>query len=667
MSSIAEGTLLWEPTAQMQQQSVMHAYMQWLYETHGLQFSHYAELWEWSITAIEAFWESLWQFYDIQASQPYTAVLSARTMPGADWFPGARLNFAEHVFRHRTQAHPAILFESEREPLRAISWHELEQQVAALATALRQIGVQQGDRVAAYIPNIPQAVVGFLACASLGAIWSSCSPDFGDPSVIDRFTQIEPKILFAVDGYGYGGKTYDRQQAVANLRAALPTLEKTILVPYLDPTATPGDDSAMLNWNDLLATEAEPLTFAQVPFGHPLWVLYSSGTTGLPKPIVHGHGGILLEHLKSVNLHMNLQAGDRFFWYTTTGWMMWNYLVGGLLSGCTILVYDGSPGYPDMNRLWDFAARARMTFFGTSAGYLTACMKAGITPGQSYDLSALNGVGSTGSPLPPEGFVWVYEQIKRDLMLVSFSGGTDVCTGFVGGTKLLPIYSGEIQCSHLGCAVRSFDALGNAVVDEVGEFVVTEPMPSMPLFFWNDLDNKRYLDSYFSMYSGIWRHGDWVKITPRGGAVIYGRSDATINRQGVRMGTSELYRAVDAVEEVLDSLVIDVDLQGKPAYMPLFVVLREGYELDEALIKKIKTTIRNRISPRHVPDDLFAVPDVPRTLSGKKLEVPIKKLFMGVPIERAANLDAMGNPEVIAVYAALADQVRAKLAEQADV
>jgi acetoacetyl-CoA synthetase len=657
MSTPVEGTLLWQPTPDLQEHSVIRAYMGWLERTKGLHFADYPALWEWSSMQIESFWESIWQFYDIQAAQPYERVLSSRQMPGAEWFPGARLNFAEHVFRNASAERPAIRFQSEREPLRDISWAELRHQVASVAAALRERGVQPGDRVVGYIPNIPEAVVIFLACASLGVIWSSCSPDFGEPSVVDRFKQIEPKMMVAVDGYAYGGKTYDRRETVARLQHDLPSLELTVLLPYLDTSASTEGLSNAILWRDLLAHDAAELHFEQVSFSHPLWVLYSSGTTGLPKPIVQGHGGILLEHLKSINLQFDLRAGDRLFWYTTTGWMMWNFLVGGLLVGCTILVYDGSPAWPDLNTLWKFAEDTRMTYFGTSAGFLTACMKAELSPGSAFDLSELRGIGSTASPLPPEAFVWVYENVKRDVMLISFSGGTDVCTGFVGGTTLLPIYAGEIQCRHLGCRVEAFDEQGNAVIDQVGEFVVTQPMPSMPLYFWNDPDNHRYLESYFSMYPNVWRHGDWVRITPRGGAVISGRSDATINRQGIRMGTSDIYRAAEDVEEVKDSLVMDVDIPGKASYMPLFVVLREGATLDEALVKKIKGKIREVLSPRHVPDDVFAVPDVPRTLSGKKLEIPIKKIFMGTPIEKAANLDSMSNPQVLNAYADLARQI----------
>jgi len=581
-------------------------------------------------------------------------------MPGAQWFAGARLNYAEHIFRNRAADRPAILFQSETQSLTAVAWDELERQVASVAAALRAMGVAKGDRVVAYVPNIPEAVIALLACASLGAIWSSCSPDMGSGSVIDRFKQIEPKVLFAVDGYSYGGKPFDRRPVVAELQAAMPSLEQTILIPYLDRGADPRQLPNMVQWDTLLQ-HTGTLSFEQVPFDHPLWVLYSSGTTGLPKPIVQGHGGILLEHLKAVALHADLGPGDRFFWFTTTGWMMWNFLVGGLLAGCTILLYDGSPARPDLGALWSFAEKAGMTFFGTSAAYISTCMKSEVAPGRTYDLGRLRGFGSTGSPLTAEGFQWVYEHVKRDLWLGAISGGTDVCTAFVGGCPLLPVYAGEMQCRELGCALYAFDEQGQPLIDQVGELVVTAPMPSMPLFFWNDPDGRRYRESYFEFFPGVWRHGDWCKITPRGGVVIYGRSDATINRMGVRMGTSELYRAVEGIPEVLDSLVVDLEVLGHASYMPLFVVLRPGVALDEALKGRIKQQIRTLLSPRHVPDEIFAIPDIPRTLSGKKMELPIKKILLGTRPERAASPDSMSNPQVLAYFAELAQRLNDKL------
>ncbi|NTU82980.1 MAG: acetoacetate--CoA ligase [Chloroflexales bacterium] len=658
MTNTAAPRLLWAPPEELQAASNLRAYMGWLAAARGLSLRSYDELWRWSVDHLEEFWESLWQYFKIESGTPYRAVLASRAMPGARWFEGATLNYAEHVFRNATAAHPAALFQSEAHPLTAISWAELEAQTAAVAAALRGLGVAPGDRVVGYVPNIPQALVAFLAAASLGAIWSSCSPDFGSPSVIDRFKQIEPKVLVAIDGYRYGGKAHDRRAAVAEIQAALPTLAATVFIPYLDPAAEPaGLSGKILPWAEALATPG-PLRFERVPFAHPLWVLYSSGTTGLPKPIVQSQGGILIQHLKELSLHLNLKAGDRFFWFSTTGWMMWNLLIGGLLVGGTVLLYDGSPGYPDMGALWQFAEASGMTFFGTSAGYITALMKSEVEPGRQYDLSKLVGVGSTGSPLPPEGFEWVYAHVKPDLWLASVSGGTDVCGCFVGGAPLLPVYSGEIQCRSLGVDAQALDTDGNSVTGVMGELVIGAPMPSMPIYFWNDPDGRRYRESYFELYPGKWRHGDWVVINERGGVVIYGRSDSTINRQGVRMGSSEIYRVVEALPEVLDSLVIDLEGLGGASYMPLFVVLREGAALDAALEQKIKGAIRAALSPRHVPDAIFAVPDVPRTLSGKKLEVPVKKILMGAPVERAANPDSLKNPELLAYFVELAGRLK---------
>ncbi len=576
-------------------------------------------------------------------------------MPGASWFSGAELNYAEHVFRNASSERPALLFRSERHTLREVSWNELATKVGAIAHALRELGVQRGDRVVAYMPNVPETLIAFLACASIGATWSSCAPDFGTSTVVDRFKQIEPKVLFAVDGYQYAGKTFDRRPAVVELQQALPTVEKTVLFPYLFGETEPVTLANTVAWSELL-THPAPLQFEQVPFGHPLWVLYSSGTTGLPKAIVQGHGGILIEHLKSISLELDVKEGDRFFWFTTTGWMMWNLVIGGLLVGATVLMYDGSPGYPDMGTLWKFAEDTGMTLFGTSAGFITACMKAGITPGKTYNLSKIREIGSTGSPLPPEGFHWIYEHVKSDVWLASMSGGTDVCSGFVGGSILQPVYEGEIQARGLGSKVESFDEQGQPLIDEVGELVITEPMPSMPLFFWNDEGGKRYLDSYFEMYPGVWRHGDWIRITPTGSLVIYGRSDSTINRMGIRMGSSEIYRVVEGFPEILDSLIIGVELPGAKYYMPLFVVMREGVALDDSLKARIKEQLRRHVSPHHVPDEILQVAEVPRTLSGKKLEVPVKKLFLGMPVEKAVSVDAMANPQAIQYFIDLAKE-----------
>jgi acetoacetyl-CoA synthetase len=623
--SVREGQLLWEPDEALRERSEMARLMR----DRG--FAGYDELWRWSVEDLEGFWGALWDRFEVQASKPYERVLGRREMPGAAWFPGAELNYAEHVFRMARAGDAALVHASESRPLGELSWDEFGEQVARCAAGLRRLGVGRGDRVVAYMPNVPETVVAFLAAASIGAIWSSCAPEFGVPTVIDRFAQIEPKVLIAIEQYRYGGKDFDRRERVRELERAIPSLEHTVMVPS--------------DWDELLSEPAE-LSFEQVPFDHPLWVLYSSGTTGLPKAIVQGHGGILLEHLKKSRLHTNLTPGERFFWFTTTGWMMWNFLVGGLLAGAAVVLYDGQP---DPARLWSFAEEAGVNCFGTSAGFIAACMKAGVEPGKDADLSRLRSLGSTGSPLPVEGFEWVYEHVGRDLWLFSTSGGTDLCTAFVGGCPLLPVRAGELQARCLGAAVQAFDEGGRPVVGEVGELVITEPMPSMPLFFWNDPDGTRYRESYFDTYPGVWRHGDWIKLTPEGGAVIYGRSDSTINRGGVRMGTSEIYSAVEGVPEVLDSLVVDVD-----SVMPLFVVLREDAELDERLEGEIRRRIREHCSPRHVPDRIVRVPEVPRTLSGKKLEVPVKKILMGTPAEQAASRDSLANPAALDDFVELA-------------
>jgi acetoacetyl-CoA synthetase len=660
VTETAEGTLLWEPSEELKENARISDYMKWLKAERDLSFQDYNELWEWSVTDLEGFWATVWEYCSIKTSKPYGRVLGAREMPGAEWFAGSELNYAEHVLRHVAHRphEPAILHQSEVRPLGEMSWDELQEKTAALAAGLREMGVGRGDRVAAYLPNIPEAVVGLLACASIGAIWSSCSPDFGAGSVVDRFKQIEPEVLLAVDGYRYGGKDYDRIDVVARLQQEIPTLQKTIVLPYLSEDPDTSSLENVVMWDDLLAWhEGAEISFEQVPFDHPLWVLYSSGTTGLPKPIVHSQGGILIEHLKKVVLHIDLEPDDRFFWFTTTGWMMWNLLLAGLLTGSTVLLYDGNPGYPDMNVLWEFAEKTGMTCFGTSASYITACMKAGIEPGRDFDLTNLESIGSTGSPLPPEGYEWAYEHVKEDLWLFSTSGGTDLCTAFVGGVPLLPVRAGELQARSLGAKVEAFDEEGNPQIGEVGELVITEPLPSMPIYFWNDPEGERYRESYFDIYPGVWRHGDWIKVKDNGACVIYGRSDSTINRGGIRMGTSEIYSAVDKIEEVTDSLVVDIPREGGSSFMPLFVVLQEGVELDDDLKNEIKGSIKENTSPRHVPNEIFAVPEIPRTLNGKKLEVPVKKILSGTPPEEAASKESLSNPESLDHYVELAGKI----------
>jgi acetoacetyl-CoA synthetase len=772
---------LWEPTAGERERACMTRFMRWVGEREGRTFEDYEQLREWSVQELERFWASVWEFFGVRCSRPYERVLSTRTLPGARWFEGAELNYAENMLAGRRGpsegAHDgdggepragrplgeggpldageagartraastrgdatAVFHASELRDLGELTWGELSTQVAAVAGALRALGVQRGDRVVAYMPNIPETLIAFLATASVGAIFSSAAPEFGARSVIDRFAQIEPKVLLAVDGYRHGGKDFDRRRVVGEILAELPTVSHVVLMPYLftgreQPRAqtpgagaapmpeagrvqTPGASAAStpgasevwtlggsgartLTWSELCelgATDqgsaSEP-RYEQVPFDHPLWVLYSSGTTGLPKAIVHSHGGILMEQLKKSHLHLDLQPGDRMFWFTTTGWMMWNFLIGCLFTEAAIVLYDGSPGHPDLGAMWALAERTRMTRMGLSAGLLAACEKAGVRPGRDYDLSALRSIGSTGSPLAPESFTWVYEQVKSDVWLFSTSGGTDVCTAFVGGCPLLPVYEGELQCRALGCAVESWDEQGRSLIDEVGELVLTEPLPSMPLFFWGDSPartpgapsagpsapdaepwrqpvGERYRESYFAMYPGVWRHGDWIRITPRGGAVISGRSDATINRQGVRMGTSEIYRAASAVEEVVDALVVDIpngragahdsrsraEQREQELRMWLFVVLAPGIALGEDLAGRIRRRIREDCSPRHVPDEVVQIEEVPRTLSGKALEVPVKRILMGTAPGEAASVESLANPGALEYFVQLAQTLR---------
>jgi acetoacetyl-CoA synthetase len=644
--------ILWAPSEEMREGAILTAYERWLDETRGLRFESYRDLWGWSVTEIEAFWASVWEYFGVRASAPYDAVLPDREMPGARWFPGARLSYAENIFAGHDPASIALVHASELRPLAETSWAELTARTAALAEGLRGLGVGPGDRVAAYLPNAEEAVVALLASASIGAIWSSCSPDFGVRAVVDRFSQIEPSVLITVDGYRYNGRDFDRTAQLDEIRSALPTLEHTICVEYL-PGAK--ELSAALSWNELVAgAGGANLRFEQLPFDHPLWVLHSSGTTGLPKPIVHGQGGILLEHLKALHLQMDIHPDDRFFWSTTTGWMMWNMLVGGLATGAPVVLYDGSAGHPGLGVLWDLIEQAGITCFGTSAAYISACLKAGVEPAEGRDLSSLRSVGSTGSPLSPDGFRWVYEHVRGDTWLFSTSGGTDMCTAFVGGVPTLPVYEGELQAPSLGAKVEAYDEDGRSVVDQVGELVVTEPMPSMPVFFWGDEDGSRYRESYFDTYPGVWRHGDWIELTSRGTAIISGRSDSTINRAGIRIGTSEIYRAVLREPEVLDALVVDLPTPDGVGSIVLFVVLADGVQLDGALRARLAARLREDCSPRHVPDSIEAVPALPRTLSGKLLEVPVKRILLGGDPAAAASRDSLANPSALDWFVDLA-------------
>lgn len=650
---VEEGTLLWEPSEHWLSRARISGYLAWLAREKGITFASYDDVWRWSVTDLTAFWESMWEYFQVPGVRGDGPVRQG-DMPDVRWFPRSTLNYARQALRRRDD-HPAVVFRSESGDARTLTYAELADAVGRVAAGLRRLGVGRGDRVAAYAPNTPETLIAFLATASVGAVWSACSPDFGAPSVIDRFAQIEPKVLIAVDGYRYGGKAHGRLDEVREIEGKLPTVEATVLVPHLSAGASPAALRAGMAWAEL-QREAGELEFEDVEFGHPLWVVYSSGTTGLPKPIVHGHGGVTLEHLKVLTFHLDLGPDDVFFWYTTTGWMMWNFLAGGLLVGATVVAYDGSATFPDIGALWRMAAETGITYFGTGAPYLTACAKAMLSPGADADLGRLRAIGSTGSPLPPESFQWVYDEVGSDILLGSFSGGTDLCTGFVGPSPLLPVRAGVIQCRCLGAKVEAFDPAGEPVIDEVGELVITEPMPSMPVFFWNDPGGERFRESYFETYPGVWRHGDWIKIRPDGGSVIYGRSDSTLNRGGVRMGTSEFYRVVDRFPEIADSLVIDTGQLGREGRLVLFLAMAEGHRLDDDLVARLRSALRSELSPRHAPDETHEVPGVPRTLSGKKLEVPIRKILLGTPAERAANPDSMANPEVLDHYVRLAGE-----------
>lgn len=652
MTATTQGEVIWTPSKERIEQSVMWDYMAWLKKEKGVDVKDYPELWKWSVDDLETFWESIWEYSGVVGNPSYTNVLEGDSIIGARWFQGASLNFTENVFTNREAEKPALYARSEFIPTRSMSWGELEKQVASVAKNLRDLGVKPGDRVAAYLPNIPEASIAFLATASIGAVWSICAPDFGSDSVITRFGQIEPVVLIAVDGYSYNGKKFDRRGDVETIRKQLQTVQHTIFVPYIQEDV-PEDCMA---WESLLQEDV-PLAAERLPFSHPLWIVYSSGTTGLPKPIVHSHGGIVLETKKLMTIQHDLGPDDVVFWFSSTGWIMWNLLVGSWQAGSTIVLYDGSPSNPDMNVLWELAEETGITFFGTSAPFIASSSKMGVRPKEKYDLSKLKSVFSTGAPLTAESYRWVYDHVKSDVWLVSVSGGTDIAGGFVGGVPIDPVRIGEIQGRSLGVAAEAFDEQGNALTDEVGELVITKPMPSMPIYFWGDQNNERYHESYFDDYPGIWKHGDWIKIDGEGRCIIYGRSDSTINRSGVRMGTSDLYRIIAGVDDVFDSLVIDLEMIGKTASLLLFVVLKEGAQLDENLAAQIKKQIREELSPRFVPDQIYEVSDIPKTLNGKKLEVPIRKLLLGFEPERVINPDSMSNPESLPFFMELAEEM----------
>lgn len=643
---------LWAPTSDFILHSNISDYIRWLKDDKNLVFPDYDELWQWSVEQTDAFWSSLFQYFNILHDGDFSQVTNGKPMPNTEWFPGVSLSYAEHIFRRRSGDYPAIICKSERHELKDVSWQELEKQVGSLQKFLKDQGVVQGDRVAAYLPCVPEATVAFLATNSLGAVWASCSPDFGIQAVVDRFAQIEPSILIAIDKYNYGGKEFDKTETVEHLIKALPTVKTVILISEKGAGNSLG--TSIVPWTQALSANVKHPEFVRVPFSHPIWIVYSSGTTGLPKAIVHSQGGILLEQLKYCLFHNDYKPGERCFWFTTTGWMMWNYIHGSLLAGATMVLYDGNPAYPSLDVLWEFAEKAGINHFGTSAAFILANMKAGIEPNVNSDFTSLRSIGSTGSTLPVEGFEWIYRHVKKDVWLTSMSGGTDVASAFVGGNPTLPVYAGEIQCRALGCRLEAFNDLGKPVLNEVGEMVITKPMPSMPVYFWNDPEFKRYRESYFEMFPGIWRHGDWIRVTEHNGIVIYGRSDATLNRGGVRIGTSEIYRAVDKIEEVKDSLIICVEKDGGKFWMPLFVVMQDGFSLTEDVKSKINDILRSDYSPRHVPDEILEVPDIPYTISGKKTETPVKKVLMGKNPDDVVNSGSLRNPASINFFAALA-------------
>ncbi|MGH3318788.1 MAG: acetoacetate--CoA ligase [Streptosporangiaceae bacterium] len=650
---VREGDLLWTPSPEQAAGTGITAFTRWLERERGLRFDDYAALWRWSVDDLEGFWQAIWDYFDVQASVPPTRALGRREMPGAGWFPGARLNFAQHVLRGERPGTDALMYLSETTGLTGLAWEDFAGQVRVLATRLRALGVQPGDRVAAYLPNIPQAVVAMLATTSIGAVWTCCSPDFGWRGVLDRLRQVEPKVLICVDGYRYGGKAYDRREELSRIIGGLHTLDHVVHLPYLRPDdPTPAVEGALL-WDTLLdhpPVPAEDFRFEQVPFDHPLWVLYSSGTTGLPKAIVHGHGGQLLEQMKNQSFHMDLHPGDRAFFFTTTGWMMWNFLVSSPVIGVCPVLYDGNPAYPAADALWQLAQDAGVSLFGTSPTFIDMMNKAGIVPGETYDLSRLRTIMPAGSPVSPACTAWFYRNVKKDVWIATGSGGTDCCTGFVGGVPTLPVYAGEIQAPSLGVAAKAYDEHGRGVVDQVGEFVITEPMPAMPVKLWGDDSGTRYRDAYFDYFPGVWRQGDFFRINERGGCFVLGRSDATLNRYGVRIGTAEIYRALEPLEEVDDALVVNLALSAGGFFMPLFVALADERVLDADLEKKIRDRLRREYTPRHVPDRVVQVPEIPRTLSGKKMEVPVRKILLGTSAEESADRHAMANPDSLDTF-----------------
>lgn len=647
---VREGDLLWTPHEEFAQSSNVIALMRWLKAERGLDFKDYDALWRWSVTDIEAFWGALWDYFGIISETPYKRVLAGRVMFGAKWFEGSRVNYAEHLLRHETDDKVVFHHSSELRPVARMTWGALGAAVRILATQLRAMGVKPGDRVVSYMPNIPETAIAMFAAMAVGAVWSSAAPEFGVKTVVERFSQIDPKVIFIADGYRFGGKDFDRSEEIRQIVAALPNLEKVIFLPYLRPDSRKALVDNTIGWWEVMdhpEVSREAFRFERVPYDHPMWVMFSSGTTGLPKAITHSHMGMLMEHLKILSFHVGLGPDSCIFFYSTTGWMMWNILLGALLTGSAAVLYDGNPVAPDPGTLWRLASEAGATCFGASPTFVQIMQKCGLKPREKYDVSKLTTVLLSGSPATPETFAWFYDEVKRDLWLTSQSGGTELGSGFVGASPTLPVYAGEIQTRLLGMDVHAWNDDGKEVIDEVGELVVTSPFPSMPIFFWNDESGKRYSEAYFEYFPGVWRHGDFIKINSRGGCYIYGRSDSTLNRHGVRIGTSEIYRALEQIEEVADSLIICCELPGGRYFMPLFVKLKSDVQLDDALRDKINGKLRVDCSPRHVPDQIYRVDALPYTLTGKKMEVPVRKILMGWPLEKAVSRDAMMNPAAI--------------------
>jgi acetoacetyl-CoA synthetase len=649
---------LWSPTVSTVENANITAFSRWLTDNQGLNFQTYKDLWQWSVDVPDEFWKCIIEFFRVAYDGVPDPVTNGLAMPETRWFENLSLSYAEHIFRNDQQEGIAIIATNESGEHREVTWNVLRRNVAACQEHFRLHGVTKGDRVVAYLPNTPEATISFLAANGLGCIWSSCSPDFGVAAVVERFAQIKPRVLIAAARYVYGGKVFDTLAVIRDIARAMPSLEQVILVNSVEGSielSLPGHSVVTYRWSDVMAHEGALLECIRVPFNHPIWVLYSSGTTGKPKAIVHSTGGILLEQLKYGAFHNDFKSGERCFWFTTTGWMMWNYIHGSLLAGCTLVLFDGSPGYPDLMTLWRLADEQRVTHFGVSAAFILSCLRQQLEPGNTLPLRSLRSIGSTGSTLPAEGFQWIYGHVKETVWLASMSGGTDVCSAFVGGNPTLPVYAGEIQCRALGCGLLAFDDDATPVTEAVGEMVITQSMPSMPIFFWNDEDRSRYRESYFDTYANVWRHGDWILITDRGSVIIYGRSDATLNRGGVRIGTSEIYSAVDLIPEVRDSLIVCVERKSGEFWMPLFVAMQPGVALTQEIKSRINQSLKSNFSPRHVPDEIIEVPDIPYTISGKKTETPVKKILLGAIPSRVVSRDVLRNPQAMDFFVSLAN------------